>query len=747
MNPIFNTTSETLNRTATLVFIDAGVDDYHSLVDGVVSTAEVFVLDKKADGIEQISQVLQQRQNIDAIHIISHGSPGTLYLGNSQLSLDTFNGYANQLQHWNVRNLVLYGCNVAAGDAGEEFIAKLHNLTGAEIAASKNSVGNVTRGGSWELKNQVGELVSIAFLNSIVANYSGIFAVSISGLDNTSFSTGDSPIIIDSSINFSSTTTYNDGELRFSLLNGTSNDQFALTSNANPNIVGAISVVGNDIFIGNGSGNDRIASIDAINNGKNGNDLVINFASPLENAGFETGDLTGWTAFNQNYTQNVQSLNGNNIFYDFTKTGLGTGNGNIILGNDRGTNYTVQINTNNVSSGTYSLQLQSNGGIDGPSGSNQASGNGSLHGPYIRSNTFQAFAGDSITLDWSAQNGSDAYEVFGFLVAAGVDNTFGTGDDIRTSIFSQRGDTQGFKQASKTITADGDYQFEFVTGSYDKTGGLALGASLYVDNVRLISSKSVNDAIVATIAQQVTYENTSNAPDTTTRRLQVSVRNEDGEINSTTASIAIPLSLNENTPTGSIVTTFNTNSSDPNDIFTYTLVSGTGDTDNTAFTIVGDQLQINVSPDFESKSTYKIRVRTTDSQGQSYEEELIINVKDFNEIGATPNKDNLQGTSVNDQINGLEDKDYIKGEAGDDDLKGGADNDRVYGGEGNDTLDGGTGNDYLNAGTENDSLDGGDGRDRLYGGDGDDTLNGGAGNDFLKGESGNDSLDGGEGKD
>ncbi|MEG4219819.1 DUF4347 domain-containing protein [Microcoleus sp. Pol12A6] len=33
-------------------------------------------------------------------------------------------------------NLLLYGCNVAAGDAGEEFITRLHKLTGAQIAAT-----------------------------------------------------------------------------------------------------------------------------------------------------------------------------------------------------------------------------------------------------------------------------------------------------------------------------------------------------------------------------------------------------------------------------------------------------------------------------------------------------------------------------------------------------------------------------------------------------------------------------------
>jgi hypothetical protein len=175
MKPTLHSKPKTLNQVATVVFVDAGVENYQQLVDGVIPTAEVFVLDAAADGIEQISQVLQQRQNIDAVHIVSHGAPGCLYLGNTQLSLDTFNRYASQLQQWNVANLLLYGCNVAAGDAGAEFLAKLHQLTGANIAASRTPIGNSALGGNWELEVALGqEQPLLAFPASVMAAYEGI---------------------------------------------------------------------------------------------------------------------------------------------------------------------------------------------------------------------------------------------------------------------------------------------------------------------------------------------------------------------------------------------------------------------------------------------------------------------------------------------------------------------------------------------------------------------------------------------
>ncbi|MDE5108971.1 MAG: cadherin repeat domain-containing protein, partial [Trichodesmium sp. St17_bin3_1_1] len=53
--------------------------------------------------------------------------------------------------------------------------------------------------------------------------------------------------------------------------------------------------------------------------------------------------------------------------------------------------------------------------------------------------------------------------------------------------------------------------------------------------------------------------------------------------------------------------------------------------DNQAFSINDDQLTINSSPDYENKSSYSIRVKTTDGEGESLEQQLSINVNDINE--------------------------------------------------------------------------------------------------------------------
>lgn len=95
-----------------------------------------------------------------------------------------------------------------------------------------------------------------------------------------------------------------------------------------------------------------------------------------------------------------------------------------------------------------------------------------------------------------------------------------------------------------------------------------------------------------------------------------------------------PTEIVENSPPNTTIGTFNTKDPDPGDSFTYTLVSGAGDTDNGLFSIVGantDQLRLVPSPNYETKPTYSIRVRTSDKGGKFLEKALTISVRDLPE--------------------------------------------------------------------------------------------------------------------
>jgi hypothetical protein len=96
-------------------------------------------------------------------------------------------------------------------------------------------------------------------------------------------------------------------------------------------------------------------------------------------------------------------------------------------------------------------------------------------------------------------------------------------------------------------------------------------------------------------------------------------------------------SINENQPAGTVVGTFSTTDPDSGDSHTYTLVAGTGDADNASFTIdASGNLKTAAVFDFEAKSSYSIRVRSTDSDGLWTEKVFTVGVVDLPELIGSP---------------------------------------------------------------------------------------------------------------
>ncbi len=88
--------------------------------------------------------------------------------------------------------------------------------------------------------------------------------------------------------------------------------------------------------------------------------------------------------------------------------------------------------------------------------------------------------------------------------------------------------------------------------------------------------------------------------------------------------------LNENVAANTIVGTLGTVDPDGGS-FSYSLVSGTGDTDNGAFQINGTNLEIRNSPNFEAQSSYSVLVRTTDNSGLTFDKPFTITINDQND--------------------------------------------------------------------------------------------------------------------
>ncbi len=141
----------------TILFCDANVTDYETLIAALGGEVEVHLLNVEEDGVLQMATILQGRSGLDSIQILSHGSSGSLFLGSSVLNNDNLASYRDALSQIGstlseTGDLLLYGCNVAQGEAGVRFIDRLAQYTGADVAASTNLTGASVLWGDWVME-------------------------------------------------------------------------------------------------------------------------------------------------------------------------------------------------------------------------------------------------------------------------------------------------------------------------------------------------------------------------------------------------------------------------------------------------------------------------------------------------------------------------------------------------------------------------------------------------------------------
>jgi VCBS repeat-containing protein len=260
----------------------------------------------------------------------------------------------------------------------------------------------------------------------------------------------------------------------------------------------------------------------------------------------------------------------------------------------------------------------------------------------------------------------------------------------------------------------------------------------------------------------------------------------------------------ENSALGTVIGSFSTVDPDTsNTTFTYSLVDAANFSDNSAFTITNNQLKVNAAFNFESDSSYSIKVRTTDQDGGFYDEVLTIGVTNVNEaptvtgetVSTSQNTgnpvtsvtvelgDNLSDPDANGLANailnvvgttngtiasidqdarlvsftptagfsGTASFNYTLTDAGG--LTSNAATvtidvgSVISTGNRNQEIEGNNGDDIISAGNGSDRILGLGGNDRLFGNNGNDILTGGDGNDSLFGGNGTDTLLGDNGND
>ena len=151
-----------------LAFVDRAIADIDTLLQGI-EASQVVVIERGENGVAKIAETLLQYSNLASVQVFSHGREGQLQLGNTQLNAETLDVHADDVTQWGRSlspsgDLLLYGCDVAAGAGGHDFITQMGLLTEADVAASTNLTG---AGGDWTLEATYGQIEADVALSAV----------------------------------------------------------------------------------------------------------------------------------------------------------------------------------------------------------------------------------------------------------------------------------------------------------------------------------------------------------------------------------------------------------------------------------------------------------------------------------------------------------------------------------------------------------------------------------------------------
>nr|MBX2881199.1 DUF4347 domain-containing protein [Granulosicoccus sp.] len=183
-----------------LVFIDESVKEseilFESLRDDDKGTQWLVVhIGAHEDGIDRVTQTLNGLNNVDAVHFLTHGDGQGIRLGSQTLDLNTSEQYAVAIASWaraldDEADLLIYGCDLASTEQGQELIRRLALACDCDVAASDDVTGHDTLGGDWLLEYTVGDVqTDIAFDDAAQAAWYGALDITTGLLLHNTFDT------------------------------------------------------------------------------------------------------------------------------------------------------------------------------------------------------------------------------------------------------------------------------------------------------------------------------------------------------------------------------------------------------------------------------------------------------------------------------------------------------------------------------------------------------------------------------
>ncbi len=172
-----------------LLVIDASVQGWQNLAQSRGANVELLVIEQGQDAVALIAQALSGKHGYSALHVVSHGDGGQLFLGGRTIDANTLaertGEFASIGQALDSNaDILLYGCDLASNRAGMEFLQALANATQADIAASTDKTGAAARGGNWALEAELGTVSSrLVFSTEAMVRFDGLLTNTVGTLE------------------------------------------------------------------------------------------------------------------------------------------------------------------------------------------------------------------------------------------------------------------------------------------------------------------------------------------------------------------------------------------------------------------------------------------------------------------------------------------------------------------------------------------------------------------------------------
>ncbi|POE19549.1 putative Ig domain-containing protein [Pectobacterium odoriferum] len=567
---------ETTRKEA--VFIDTALTDYQTLVNSVPTGVDVFLLDSSKDGLTQMAAWAETHTGYDAIHILSHGNEGQVRLGNLTLDSATAEARSADLAKLGTAltqdgDLLLYGCDIAQ-DTGKSFVSLLSQLTQADIAASDDLTGATAKGGDWQLETTVGKIETTdAALGAIAQEYNSLLASPTHGTNDFSQFSGTTAFVnVKPGLQ-----TYDDPNNGFTYVaDSTGNVTIQTVSLSGNQVLNTIVTPGGNLnyfALKSTDGSEfKLSSIDL---------RALNYALPFTITGYKDGSAVAGITQTITLTTTFQTVTLSNAFQNIDEVRLttaATGNGTVTW--DNIVTAPLAASTDNVPSVTAT-------GAN-PTYTENGTAVGLFTGVSVDTqDTGQTFTSAAFTVSNVA--GSTEYlTLHGINVALSNGNSVSLGSGFGTASVSLSGSIATVSITGATLS-NSDMGSLLSGMAYGNSSDNPGNATRTVTLTQLTDSGTSNNTVAPNISSAITVVPVNDAP-----------------TDITLSATTFAQSLGSNGTVATLTAT-DVDSS----VFTYSLVSGSGSTDNALFTISGNTLKA-VNATGMAAGTYSVRLQVSD---------------------------------------------------------------------------------------------------------------------------------------